>query len=100
LGYVEREHQPHGAELSVPSLIPVCVNCERKSFQRQRLIERLKWQAGYLQAAFDVRAAELTGDEQKATEYRRMVQAMVARHKNDGTVLERGYGYKPAPEID
>jgi hypothetical protein len=64
------------------------------------LIERLKWQADYLQAAFDLRAAELAGDDQRATEFRKMVQAMVTRHKNDGTVLERGYGYKAGLEID
>jgi hypothetical protein len=64
------------------------------------LIERLKWQADYLQAAFDLHAAELAGDQQRATEFRKKVQALVVAHKNDGTVLERGYGYKAGAEID
>jgi hypothetical protein len=64
------------------------------------LIARLKWQADYLQAAFDLRAAELAGDDPRATEFIKKVQAMVVAHKNDGTVLERGYGYKAGAEID
>jgi hypothetical protein len=65
------------------------------------MVSKLAWQAQYLEKAFALRSRLANGNERAADEIRKSISSLIALHANDGTALERGYGFKaPANEPD
>jgi hypothetical protein len=60
------------------------------------MVNKLSWQVEYLEKAFALRTAQTNGDERAADEIRKSISSLIALHSNDGTALERGFGFKAA----
>jgi hypothetical protein len=57
-------------------------------------IEKISWQPDYLDLALNLREAEVA--KRSGTAERAAIEALVAKHIHDGTMLDRGYGYRSA----
>jgi hypothetical protein len=53
-------------------------------------ISRIAWQPDYLDLALKLREAELAGGS--GANERAAIDALIAKHPNDGTMLDRGFG--------
>ncbi len=62
------------------------------------LVNKLAWQPEYLALALKLRETQRTGDEKQTTALRRQIAALIAPRANDGTTLDRGYGYQLTQE--
>jgi hypothetical protein len=58
------------------------------------VIAKVAWQADYLAHALSLRAAELAQDSKTEERVRAEIASLVAAHANDGTILDRGFGYR------
>lgn len=63
------------------------------------LVNKLAWQPDYLGLALKFRTAQREKNEKQANELRRQIADLIARHANDGTTLDRGYGYQAANDF-
>ena len=58
------------------------------------LINRLSWQPDYLLLALGLRKAQLDDDPKNENLYREKINTLIQDHQQEGTTLDRGYGYK------
>lgn len=64
------------------------------------LVNKLSWQVEYLTLALTLRKAQNSNNSSQVNIIRREIAQLVTSHTNDGTTLERGYGYQSAQEPD
>jgi hypothetical protein len=65
-------------------------SAQAKSPDAQWFISRIAWQPDYLDLALKLREAELAGGS--GANERAAIDALIAKHPNDGTMLDRGFG--------
>jgi hypothetical protein len=65
-------------------------SAQAKSPDAQWFISRIAWQPDYLDLALKLREAELAG--RSGANERAAIDALIAKHPNDGTMLDRGFG--------
>lgn len=61
-------------------------------------MQKLSRHPDYLALAVRLRQAEVVADGNTAAKLRSEIAALIAVHANDGTTLNRGYGYRGEPE--
>ncbi len=62
------------------------------------LVGKLAWQPEYLALALRFRDAQRAGDKEQTNRLRGAIARLIAARANDGTTLDRGYGYQLAQE--